>query len=70
MSELFPSELTSISAVDPVFLFDSSFLERIESIKNSLESKDLKEISKLQIRMNRDMDEIADLYKRYSDNQI
>ena len=39
-------------------------------IKNSLESKDLKEISKLQIRMNRDMDEIADLYKRYSDNQI
>ncbi len=39
-------------------------------IKNSLEAKDLKEISKLQIRMNQDMNEISDLYKRYSDNQI
>ena len=39
-------------------------------IKNSLEANDLKEISKLQIRMNQDMNEISDLYKRYSDNQI
>ena len=39
-------------------------------IRNSLESKDLKEISKLQLRMNRDMNEVADIYKRYSDNQI
>ena len=39
-------------------------------IRNSLESKDLKEISKLQLRMNRDMNEAADIYKRYSDNQI
>lgn len=39
-------------------------------IKNSLEANDLKEISKLQIRMNQDMNEIADLYKRYLDNQI
>lgn len=39
-------------------------------IRNSLEANDLKEISKLQIRMNQDMNEIADLYKRYSDNQI
>ena len=39
-------------------------------IKNSLESNDLREISKLQIRMNQDMNEIAELYKKYSDNQI
>ena len=39
-------------------------------IKDSLEANDLKEISKLQIRMNQDMNEISDLYKRYSDNQI
>ncbi len=39
-------------------------------IKNSLEANDLKEISKLQIRMNQDMNEIADLYRRYSDNQV
>ena len=39
-------------------------------IRNSLEANDLKEISKLQIRMNQDMNEIADLYKRYTDNQV
>ncbi len=39
-------------------------------IKNSLEANDLKEISKLQIRMNQDMNEIAELYRKYSDNQI
>ena len=39
-------------------------------IKNSLESNDLKEISRLQIRMNQEMNEIADLYRRYSDNQV
>ena len=39
-------------------------------IKNSLEANDLREISKLQIRMNQDMNEIADLYKRYTDNQV
>lgn len=39
-------------------------------IKNSLESNDLREISKLQIRMNQDMNEIAELYRKYSDNQI
>lgn len=39
-------------------------------IKNSLESKDLKEISKLQIKMNREMLELAAMYREYSDNQI
>jgi glutamine synthetase len=39
-------------------------------IKNSLESNDLREISRLQIRMNQEMNEIADLYRRYSDNQV
>ena len=39
-------------------------------IRNCLESSDLKNLSKLQIRMNRDMAEINDLYKRYTDNQL
>jgi len=39
-------------------------------IKNALETKSLKDISELQVRMNRDMDELASLYRDYSDNQI
>ena len=39
-------------------------------IKNSLEANDLKELSQLQLRMNQEMDEIASLYRVYSDNQV
>ena len=38
LSELFPSEQQSKPSVDPVFLFDSSFLKGKDSIKNSFES--------------------------------
>ncbi|MCQ2482734.1 MAG: glutamine synthetase [Clostridia bacterium] len=40
------------------------------SIKSAIENKNLNEISKLQIRMNLLMNELASLYKEYSDNQI
>lgn len=40
------------------------------SIKNAIESKNLSEISKLQLKMNLLMKETADLYKEYSENQI
>ena len=40
------------------------------SIKNAIESKSLKDISALQIRMNRDMSDLAALYREYCENQI
>ncbi len=40
------------------------------SIKNALESKSLKDISSLQVRMNRDMSDLAVLYREYCENQI
>ena len=40
------------------------------SIKNAINSKNLKDISKLQIRMSQDMNELASLYREYKDNQI
>ena len=39
-------------------------------IKNAIESHSLKDISRLQVRMNGDMAELAVLYKEYCDNQI
>ena len=40
------------------------------SIKNAIESKSLKDISTLQVRMNRDMNDLAHLYREYCENQI
>ncbi|MCQ2531868.1 MAG: glutamine synthetase [Saccharofermentans sp.] len=39
-------------------------------IKNAINAKNLKDISRLQIRMSQDMKELAALYKEYSENQI
>ncbi len=40
------------------------------SIKHAIEAKNLKDISRLQVKMNQDMNELAVLYKEYCDNQI
>jgi glutamine synthetase len=39
-------------------------------IRNSLEANDLREISKLQLRMNSSMNDLAELYRKYEDNQV
>lgn len=41
-----------------------------ECIKQAIDSKNLKDISKLQVKMNQLMTEIAQLYREYCDNQI
>ncbi len=41
-----------------------------EGIRKAIAAKNLRDISKLQIRMNNSMSELASLYKEYCDNQI
>ena len=41
-----------------------------DSIKLAIKNKNLKDISRLQIKMNAAMEELRALYKDYSDNQV
>ena len=74
LERIIPSNLTTLRGYTKRHTMANAVEEEntsvFTSIKNAIESKSLKDISTLQVRMNRDMNDLAHLYREYCENQI